>query len=317
MDFCQFNDGVIVCNKCKSSHLLSFYKPLSFVRCSKCGNPMFIPYRIADYWLFRPLGSGGMGSVYKAVHFNNGRKYAVKLLQRDSKSDSSVVEPLINEGKKAKLFNGHPNICSIADYGNNGKEVYLISEFIEGVRLDIIVENSGAVKEESVLLWSLQLLSALQHIYKKGCLYRDMKPQNVIIGGKRKKAVLIDFGLTVERNKQYTDGRDIIMGSPFFMPPERLALLDEDMSSEIFSLGMLMYYCLKGETYYTNEEVEEIIKIKSKKIKEKELSIELADNNPDIVHIIDNMIKRNPKERYQNFEDVYNELKVIYDVYRF
>lgn len=317
VNFKPFNEGAIICYNCGSHHLLTFFKPLSFAKCSKCNSPMFIPHKVSDYWLFKPLGSGGMGSVYKAVHYMSGRKYAVKLLQRDSKTDPSVVKSLLNEGEVGSLFSEHPNICSVVDYGIVENEVYLISDFIDGIRLDILVDKDGPVKEENVLLWGLQLLSALQHIYKKGYLFKDMKPQNIVISYNMKKVFLFDFGLTTDINEQYKQGQNTVMGSPIFLPPERMSLSKENMSSEIYSLGMVAFYCLAGKPYYSSDDIDEIIKMHTRKMRMKSVASQLPNGNPDIINIIEKMIKRNPTERYQSFEEVYHEIKAIYEVYRF
>ena len=317
VNFEPFNSGHIVCDSCLSQHLLSFYKPLSFAKCPKCNAAMFIPHRVSDYWLFKPLGSGGMGSVYKAIHYQNEKKYSVKLLQRDSKVDKEVVDALLNEGRIGTLFVGHANICPIVEYGNKNSEIFLVAEFLEGTRLDILIDNNGPAEEEKVLLWTLQLLSALQHIYKQGYLFRDMKPQNIIITKDKKKATLFDFGLAIKTIKDDGDEEDSVMGSPMFLPPERCTLSEEGMYSEIYSLGMVVFYCLAGKPYYASNDIDEIISMHTRKMRRKSVASMLPDINPDIVHIIEKMIKRAPADRYQTFESVYNEFKIIYDIYRY
>jgi eukaryotic-like serine/threonine-protein kinase len=318
IDCNSLNKGYITCESCFSQHLLTFYKPLSFSKCSKCNSPIFIPHRVSDYWLYEPLGSGGMGSVYKAVHFQTDDKYSVKLLQRDSKTDSDVIDALLKEGEIGKLLTGHPNVCPVVEYGNENDEIYLVSRFLEGARLDVLVDNEGGVSEEDALLWGLQLLSGLQHIYKKGYLFKDMKPQNIIIDRRTdNKATLFDYGLCEKVIDLGNVDSEHIMGSPMFLPPERCSLGREGMYSEIYSLGMVLFYCLAGKPYYNSKSVEEIIKMHTRKMRVKTATSMLENINPDVVAILEKMIKREPAERFQTYEEVYREIKSIYDIYKF
>jgi eukaryotic-like serine/threonine-protein kinase len=312
------NKGYIMCENCSSQHMLDFYKPLSFSKCSKCNSPMFIPHKVSDYWLYEPLGSGGMGSVYKAQHYIIGDKYSVKLLQRDSKTDTEVIEALLLEGEIGKIISDHPNLCPVVEYGNENDEVYVVSRFLEGLRLDVLVDHEGAVTEDKALLWALQLLSGLQYIYKKGYLFRDMKPQNIIIDRRHgNKATLFDYGLCQKVISSGESDEEHIMGSPMFLPPERCTLGREGMYSEIYSLGMVLFYCLSGKPYYNSKSVEDIIKMHTRKMRIKTATSMLENINPDIVCILEKMMKREPSERYQTYEEVYREIKPIYDIYKY
>ena len=317
-DCSLLNKGYIKCENCSSQHLLNFYKPLSFSKCSKCNFPIFIPHRVTDYWLYEPLGSGGMGSVYKAVHCKKGDKYSVKILQRDSKTDKEVVDALLQEGKIGKLISDHPNLCPVVEYGNYKDEVYVVSRFLDGIRMDVLIDTEGGIVEENVLLWILQLLSGLQHIYKKGYLFKDLKPQNIIINRREGyKATLFDYGLCEKVVDSGKGNEEHIMGSPMFLPPERCSLAREGMYSEIYSLGMVMFYCLSGKPYYSSKSIEDIIKMHTRKMRVKTATSKLENINPDITGILEKMIRREPTERYQTYTDVYNEIMPIYDIYKF
>jgi eukaryotic-like serine/threonine-protein kinase len=316
VDCASWNDGYIICENCLSRHMLNFYKPLSFSKCSKCTTPIFIPHKVCDYWLYKPLGSGGMGSVYKAVHCQTDEKYSVKLLQRDSKTDYSIVNALLREGEIGQQISGHPNLCPIVEYGNKDDEVYIVSNFLEGIRLDVLIDHEGAVSESLTLYLALQLLSALQYIYGKGYLYRDLKPQNIIINPNQMyKATLFDYGLCEKVFPSERCEEKEVIGSPMFLPPERCTLGVEGVYSEIYSLGMLLFYCLAGKAYYISKSVDELIKMHTRKMRFKAVSSILKDVNPDIILIIEKMIKREPGNRYQTYEEVFGEIKSIYDIY--
>lgn len=306
------NSGFVVCSGCARKFGLKFHTPLRFARCSKCGNVTFIPYLVNKYWLFKPLGSGGMGSVYKAIHIENGKLYSVKIAQRHKKNDVDIGRSLIKEGEVGLIISDHSNLCKVIECGKTENEIYMVSEFIDGERLDTLVTLGKKFNEMTVLSWGIQILSALQYIYDCGYLYRDLKPQNLILCSKLDIVKIIDFGLCMEVNTPVSEN-GIIEGSPQYFPPERCSFEKEGVYSEIYSLGMVLFFCLAGEPYYKSVDVMELLKQHVRQLRIKTITDRLLGINIDVVNLIEKMTKRNPKERYQTFEEVRNEMCKIRD----
>ncbi len=312
-DLDLLNDHHYKCEFCGAIRDLSEGIPLSIVKCPECGASQFVPYRIKNYWLYQPLGGGGMGSVYKALHCENPKQeYAIKVLPRKKTNDQHLVESLFQEATVGKSFGQHPHIVAVADYGRYQDEYFVALEFCPGNRLDQIIDDLGInINQKYVVVWALQLLSAEQHIYNCGYLYRDMKPQNIIID-LDKKAKLFDFGLCI-RIEDANQSSDVIDGSPLYMPPERIVGMPENMSSEIYSLGMVMFHALARKTYYSATDAFELARKHVASLRTSSVASKLPSSvSSALAPVLDKMVARSPERRYQTFKEVAKALKKVY-----
>ena len=316
-DYPSWNNGFIVCESCRKQIYFNGLEPLSFSLCPFCNTNNYIPMLIDHYWMYEPLGGGGMGSVYKSISFRDNSTFAIKILQRKEKKNRYIVNTLIREGQIATKISSHPNIGSVFECGNIKDEYFIVSEFLEGSRLDRCITDNDNIPEEKILSWGLQLLSALQHIYNCGYLYRDLKPQNLIVSTNGRDIKIIDFGLTIEISKSGVNDGDSIEGSPQYFPPERCNFEEENMFSEIYSLGMVLFYCFTGEPYYSSDSIMGLLQQHVRRLRVRSVAARLPDINPDIVKILDKMIKRDPAKRYQTYQTAYEDIKKIYDMYRY
>ena len=312
-DLDLLNGHCYECEFCSSIHSLINVVPLSIVKCSECGASNFIPYLIKNYWLYKPLGGGGMGSVYKAIYWDNpGWEFAVKVLPREKKDDPRLINALMSEAKIGKSFGEHPHLVAIADYGQYNDEYFAAMEFSPGKRLDQIIDMPETMNQKYVLLWVLQLLSAEQRIWDSGYLYRDMKPQNIMIDYSG-NAVLYDYGLCIPNNDPTIFESDTVDGSPLYMPPERIVGMPENQSSEIYSLGMVLFHALTGKTYYTSTGAYELAKKHVTSLRISSVATRLPVSvNPLIAPLLDKMVARIPAKRYQAYKEVALDIKKIY-----
>ncbi|MFZ2654789.1 MAG: serine/threonine-protein kinase [Victivallales bacterium] len=307
-------DGFIICSNCGSRIHLEKNVPLSISKCPDCSNSNFIPFLIKDYWLYEPLGGGGMGSVYHAFdRHNSDTEYAVKILPRKMKSDSFLIESLISEARTGSKFGNHPHLTKVYEYGVWLNEYYAIYEYIEGIRLDQIIESPVKRPDSQILLWSLQILSAEQHIYDCGYLFRDLKPQNVLID-RSGNVKMIDYGLAIPAQEAINGSKaDQILGSPHYIPPERIVGAPESQYSEIYSLGMLMFHMISGQTFYSSEDIKHLVEKHVLSLRMNNSLGKLPDKtNPEIVRILNKMIKRDPSQRYQSYKELGAELFMEY-----
>ena len=308
------NGNCYECDFCSTVHSLMGQPTLSLVKCSECGSPNFIPLLIKHYWLYKPLGGGGMGSVYKAIYYNNPKwEFAVKVLPRERKEDPILSKALLDEAAIGKAFGKHPHLIAVADYGHSHDEYFAALEFCEGRRLDQVIDTPDPINQKYVLLWALQLLSAEQQIWDAGYLYRDMKPQNIMIDP-NKNVRLYDYGLCIDKNKSYDASSDVVQGSPLYMPPERIVGMEENMSSEIYSIGMVMYHALAKKTYYSASGAFELAKKHVTSLRTSTVSSKLPHHvSHHIAEILDKMLPRNPASRYQSFKEAALAIKQAYN----
>lgn len=313
-DLDLLNGNCYECEYCKSVQSLINTVPLSVAKCPECGASNFMPYLVKHYWLYKPLGGGGMGAVYKALHYSNPKwEFAVKVLPREKKHEPHLIEALLNEASIGKKFGKHPHLVAVADYGKYNDEHFAAMEFTQGRRLDQIIEHSESLNQKYVLLWALQLLSAEQRIWDSGYLYRDMKPQNIMIDPNG-NAVLFDYGLCLPIENSNDPNSDVVDGSPLYMPPERIVGMAENMSSEIYSIGMVLFHALTRKTYYTATGAYELAKKHVASLRIGSVSTRLPSTvNPLIAPLLDRMVARVPAQRFQEFKEVAVAIKHIYE----
>lgn len=298
--------GVFACSECGAHNPLDGYEPLALGHCSHCGAANFVPLRIAGYWLMQPLGGGGMGAVYLAWHESDlSRRFAVKILPREQKHAPRLIETLQREFDIVTRLGTHPCIVGAIDSGQEGDELFLVMDYIDGERMDEAIRRLRQMSPRETALIGLRILAGETHLYNQGFLFRDLKPQNVIIT-ENDGAFLFDFGICMTVEEALEDAGDMVQGSPIYFPPERLTGEGETAASEIYSLGMLMYHALEGEPYFTSNEINTIARQHMRSMR---LSNAKMRHIPEsFAVLINNMICRDQGDRYQNYVDVEQEL---------
>jgi len=185
---------------------------------------------LGPYVLLEPIGAGGMGEVWKARDTRLDRTVAIKRLKAEHR------DRFEHEARAIAALN-HPHICQIHDTGPD----YLVLEFVDGV------PTRGPLPAEDVLRLGLQIASALEDAHAAGIFHRDLKPDNILLT--RKGSIkLLDFGIaksTVNEGDAATMASGVI-GTPLYMSPEQAEGAPVDASSDIFSLGAVLYELCAG-----------------------------------------------------------------------
>ncbi len=204
-------------------------------------------YRIA-----RLLGQGGMGAVYRAWDLTLNIPVALKEMLPDPTLNPERIAELREQFKReaqvlANLH--HPNLPRVTDFFTWNGNDYLIMDFVEGESLADRIERQGPLPQHQVLVWTEQLLDALDTCHQRGILHRDIKPENIIIR-RDGRAILVDFGLVKlwDPNKPQTQRIIQGMGTPEYASPEHLHLNNRhtEPRSDIYSLGATLYHALTG-----------------------------------------------------------------------
>jgi len=305
----DLREGYVSCPGCSKRVPLSDYEGLSVVDCPFCSTPMFIPVRIKGFWLYEPLGGGGMGSVYKAMSGDAPGAFAVKVLPRSKKHDPALISALEREGRIWKVLGKFPHIAEVVDYGAEDDEHFIASRFVQGTRLDIYISTASRLSERQAIDILSQIIDAELHIVNCGFLYCDIKPENVIIVEETATAKLFDFGLCVSLEKAANpDPSEKLEGSPFYLPPERIVAAPEGEYSEVYSLGMLLFHMLAGETYFSQAAARELVTKHVRSIRIGSVRSKLPHCSDGLVEILDSMIQKDPAARPQSLADLKNRL---------
>ena len=309
----DLEDGFITCPGCGIEVDIASYDGLSMGRCANCDAPIFIPMRVKDCWLYEPLGGGGMGSVYHAFHRRNEEvEFAVKVLPRKKKQDQSLIDSLMQEARVCWEMGEHQHINRMLDFGLWGDEHFAVFQYIEGVRLDHLIDSPVKRPEKQILLWALQILSAEQHVYDKGYLFRDLKPQNIMIDTNG-NVKLIDFGLAVPIEEAERGNAKQIQGSPYYLPPERVVGVGESQCSEIYSLGMVLFHIFARHTYYSADDIKSLVGKHVVSMRVHSLKGKLPyEMNPKLIGALEKMIAKTPQKRFQTYKECAAALFEIY-----
>lgn len=303
----------IKCAYCNELIMLANHTPLSMENCEHCLSTNFIPALIKHYWLVQPLGGGGMGCVYQAIHQNDQNlKYAIKILQKDGRGTRFFIETLLREAHIGKELGKHPHIVEVIDYGHFDNHFFSLMPYTSGKRLDLLINSPETISNAYILLWVLQILAAEKHIYEHGYLFRDLKPENIIITFSGNVKVF-DFGLTLPIEEATNANTNVVDGSPYYIPPERIFGKPEDLRSEIYSLGMIMFHLFTRKPYYKGKVASDIILQHTKGENLKKIREKMPEHVPDVISdIIQKMTAKIPSARYQSIDSLASDIMKVY-----
>ena len=189
------------------------------------------------------LGSGGMGTVYRANQASIGREVALKVIDRTLARDPATVTRFMREAKMASQLS-HPNTVAVIEFGQDPSGlIYLVMELVRGQTLYDEVKANGAMGVERVARIGLQLVDALEAAHALSIIHRDLKLENVmLLEGGRDLVKILDFGLA----RSFTDdstratATGIIAGTPRYLPPEVLDGATPAPAQDLYALGVIL-----------------------------------------------------------------------------
>ena len=202
---------------------------------------------IGRYKLIAEIGRGGMAIVYRAVDMSLQRKVAVKLLHPHLASHGESRARFHREAQAVARLK-HDAVLEIYDYsGDEGNDVYIVMELIEGTTLRKLLEQRRGepLIAEAAALVVRPVLSALAHAHSAGMIHRDVKPENILIGPDG-AVKLSDFGIAHIAGMTEMTVTGQILGSPAYMSPEHVEMVELDARADIFSVGIVLYEMAVG-----------------------------------------------------------------------
>ncbi len=211
------------------------------------------------YALERPIGQGGMATVYLADDLKHHRKVAIKVLRPDIASSIGGGRFEREVAVAARL--NHPHIVALYDSGEAAGQLYYVMPWIRGESLRQRLDREGQLPIAEALGIIRNAASALTHAHAQGLVHRDIKPENILLH--EGEAMVTDFGIALVANAG-TDGRlttvGMAIGTPYYMSPEQAAGEQVlDARSDIYSLACVLYELLAGEPPFTGGTVQAII----------------------------------------------------------
>jgi serine/threonine-protein kinase len=273
---------------------------------------------IGHYKISEPIGTGGMGEVYLATDITAGRQAALKLLPTRFTGDAERLKRFEQEAHAVVALN-HPNILTVYETGEDHSIHYIASELIEGETLRERL-TSGPMQLSEAVDVAIQVASALAAAHQAGILHRDIKPENIMLRPDGYVKVL-DFGIAklAEREVPVATPRDeallvvetnlgSILGTVRYMSPEQACGGQVDKSTDIWSLGVVLYEMITGHAPFTGDTPQDVMSA----ILETEppsLMNYLAHPPAELQQIISKTLRKDRDERYHSAHELLQALK--------
>jgi serine/threonine protein kinase len=258
------------------------------------------------YRVVRLLGVGGMGAVYEAEHRVMQRPAALKVINRAYTASAAARERFRREVRAAARLS-HPNIVTTHDAEDAGETLFLVMEYVEGTDLGRLVQERGPLLVDRACDYVRQAALGLEHAFEQGMVHRDLKPHNLMRTPDGRVKIL-DFGLARFASEAAEaaglTGTGLVLGTVDYIAPEQADNAHQaDIRSDIYSLGCTLYHMLAGQPPFpTGTPLQKVMAHVEKK---PQPLTELRPDLPEgLMPVLDRMMAKNPKDRYQTPAEV-------------
>lgn len=268
-----------------------------------------------QHWRYRilaPVGSGGMGTVYRAYDRLTGIEVALKQVQDQPNQSGQVsqdardVRLLLSHEFQMLASLRHPNIISVLDYGFSGEQQpFFTMSLLDNA--ETVTDGADGLPETEQARLLIQMLMALEYLHTRGIVHRDLKPDNALIADNN--VHVLDFGLSVLQSQR--EEEDFIAGTLAYMAPEVLGQEDATEHSDLYAVGVMMYEMLVGEHPFTldNSNIGALIS---------QIMFETPDTidikNADLADLLEKLLEKDPADRFAGAREVIQELCFALDL---
>jgi serine/threonine protein kinase len=269
--------------------------------------------KLGKYQVGERLGRGGMAEVYKAFHPILERHVAIKVLHSFLSDGENFLARFQREAKAIAALD-HPNIVQIYDIDTEDEHYYMVMELVEGSTL----KNRLAQSSAPLPLWEIVLIFrkvalALDYAHQQGMLHRDIKPANILLG-KDDRVALADFGIArILSDTQFTM-TGVLIGTPAYMSPEQGKGKRASPTSDIYSLGILLYEMLTGKVPFDADTPLEVIRqhINSPLPSPRTVREDIPEA---LEKVIVKATEKNPSHRFQTASEMVEAIDRVFDAF--
>ncbi len=265
-------------------------------------NPSGNPPQVGSYRLIEQLGTGGMSSVFRAVHADSGHEVAIKILPRSLARNPTMLQRFLREAKSAESLQ-NPHIVEIFDRGSEDGRYYIVLEFMPGGDLHDWVRSRGPLSVGEVVEVIRSAALGLKHAAAQGLIHRDIKPANLLRTADGHVKVT-DLGLALqlsdEDERVTRDGTTV--GTVDYMAPEQARdSRATSVRSDIYSLGCTFYFLLTGQAPFPGGAVPEKLRRHAY-----EAAPDVRQIRPDVpeelAELIQRMMAKKPERRFVDYD---------------
>ena len=267
--------------------------------------------KLEGYKILKKIGSGGMGDVYLAEHEKLKKKVAIKSLHKNLVSDIDFRKRFEKEAQTHATLD-HSNIVKLLDYRERKDGLFLIMEYVDGKQLDEHIKKvTGPMPEKELTTLFAQILDAIGYAHKKGLVHRDIKPSNIMID-KEGRIKVLDFGIAkMQEEEKGLTKTGVQIGTAIYMSPEQVNADKLDKLSDIYSLGVTLFYMAVGKSPYDGETNTFSIQTKIVSDPFPKASSLYPGVEKRLEKIIKKATQKKKKDRYQSCKDFNNDLYPI------
>src|SRR5712672_3566620 len=312
----------MICTHCHTPN------PTSAVICSRCGSGLDIGADIGAtlevsesasintgtdfgprYHVESLLGAGGMGKVYKARDRELDRIVAIKVLRPDLMTDPMAMQRFKHELLLASSIS-HPNILRIHDLGEYNAVKFISMAYVDGGDLTQVMRKEGRLPLDRVLHIMRQLAAALGAAHGVNVVHRDLKPQNILLGG-GDHVYVTDFGIakTLESDRTSVTRTGAVLGTPLYMSPEQVEGKQVDHRSDLYTFGLIFYEMLTGVLPFTGDTTFQLMYQRVHQLP-KRPELVIPDLPPYLSRICLKCLEKEPGKRYQHASEILAALEL-------
>src|ERR1700730_16004006 len=319
---------------CKYSKTQVYEIPGRFSRLMiGCGSPQLLVYclpamptaeRYHQYQLLRredgslwELGRGAMGITYKAFDTNLRFPVALKVINSAYLESDTARQRFLREARSAAALR-HPNVASVFNLGTEQDKYFYVMEFIDGETVEARIKRQGPLEPADALNIGLQVARALAVAARQQLVHRDLKPTNLMLVGQGGEQIIkvIDFGLAkVPKDSGEESGALTVggfVGTPHFASPEQIEEGEVDIRSDIYSLGVTLYFVLTGQSPFSGS----VGQVMSQQLYKPLPIALLASLPPCVVSLLQHMMEKDPNNRPQTPQDLQKDILTCLEAIR-
>ena len=258
------------------------------------------------------LGQGGMSAVFKATDPNLRRVVAIKMIHPHLSHDSGFVRRFEEEAAAVAQLR-HPNIIQVYDFNHDNDAYYMVLEFVPGESLQDHLRRLNAVGRQipikDVLNYAIEVCEAADYAHQRGLIHRDIKPANVMLSVQG-NAILMDFGIAKIIGGQQHTATGAVVGTAMYMSPEQIKGETPDRSSDIYSLGVMLFEMVSGRPPFEADSAMTLMMMHVNDPVPNLFEI-IPTCEPDIVAVINKALSKEPFDRFQTAAQMATALKKV------